>query len=56
MSGKSNVIFWLEKHGLPATGAVVDRVFARAKASATVLTDAEIIEAVRGNAPGTPSG
>jgi 2-isopropylmalate synthase len=55
MSGKSNVIFWLEKHGLPATGAVVDRVFARAKASATVLTDAEIIEAVRGNAPGTPS-
>jgi 2-isopropylmalate synthase len=56
MSGKSNVIFWLEKRGLPATGAVVDRVFARAKASATVLTDAEIIEAVRGNAPGTPSG
>jgi 2-isopropylmalate synthase len=55
MSGKSNVIFWLEKRGLPATGAVVDRVFARAKASATVLTDAEIIEAVRGNAPGTPS-
>src|SRR5687767_6930162 len=27
MSGKSNVVFWLEKRGLPATEDVVDRIF-----------------------------
>ena len=42
MSGKSNVVFWLEKRGLPATEEVVDRVFSRAKASGCVLTEAEI--------------
>ena len=33
MSGRSNVVFWLESRGLPATDEVVDRVFAAAKAS-----------------------
>jgi isopropylmalate/homocitrate/citramalate synthase len=42
MSGKSNVIFWLETRGLAATPDVVERVFAKAKGSATVLTEAEI--------------
>jgi len=42
MSGKSNVVFWLEKRGLPATEAVVDRIFAKAKRSSCVLTEAEI--------------
>jgi 2-isopropylmalate synthase len=42
MSGRSNVVFWLEKRGLPITDAVVDRIFARAKSSAAVLTDEEI--------------
>jgi 2-isopropylmalate synthase len=42
MSGRSNVIFWLERRGLPATDDLVDRIFARAKASATVLTEEEI--------------
>lgn len=42
MSGKSNVVFWLERRGLPATEPVVDRIFARAKASTCVLTEAEI--------------
>jgi len=42
MSGKSNVVFWLEKRGLPATDEIVDRLFARAKASASVLTEEEI--------------
>lgn len=42
MSGRSNVIFWLERRGLAATDDLVDRIFARAKASATVLTDEEI--------------
>jgi 2-isopropylmalate synthase len=42
MSGKSNVVFWLEKRGLPATDAIVDRIFAKAKASSYVLTEEEI--------------
>jgi 2-isopropylmalate synthase len=46
MSGKSNVIFWLEKRGIPPTDAVVDRVFQKAKSSATVLTEEEIFAAV----------
>jgi isopropylmalate/homocitrate/citramalate synthase len=42
MSGKSNVVFWLERRGLPVTEDVVQRVFARAKASPCVLTEEEI--------------
>ncbi len=43
MSGKSNVLFWLEKHGIPADDLVVNRIFDAAKQSARVLTDAEIL-------------
>lgn len=46
MSGKSNVIFWLEKRGITADTDAVDRIFARAKASPTVLTDGEILEEI----------
>jgi 2-isopropylmalate synthase len=46
MSGKSNVIFWLERHGYTATDELVDRIFAKAKSSSTVLTDAEILEVI----------
>ena len=46
MSGKSNVVFWLEKRGLPATDEIVDRVFAKAKASTCVLTEEEILSLV----------
>ena len=42
MSGKSNVIFWLEKRGLPVSEEVVDRIFAKAKASPCVLSEEEI--------------
>jgi isopropylmalate/homocitrate/citramalate synthase len=42
MSGKSNVVFWLERHGHTATDELVDRIFTKAKASDTVLTEAEI--------------
>jgi len=42
MSGKSNVLFWLERHGIPADEELVERLFNRAKASRTVLTDEEI--------------
>lgn len=46
MSGKSNVVFWLEKRGLPATEAVVERLFARAKASTSVLSEEEILKEI----------
>jgi isopropylmalate/homocitrate/citramalate synthase len=46
MSGKSNVVFWLERHGIPCSDPVVDRVFAKAKSSTTVLTEAEILAEV----------
>jgi len=42
MSGKSNVVFWLERHGYTATDELVDRIFTKAKASDTVLTEPEI--------------
>jgi isopropylmalate/homocitrate/citramalate synthase len=42
MSGKSNVLFWLERHEIPATDALVNRIFDAAKQSARVLTDHEI--------------
>lgn len=42
MSGKSNVVFWLERRGLPAGDEVVDRIFAKAKRSSCVLTEDEI--------------
>jgi 2-isopropylmalate synthase len=42
MSGKSNVLFWLERHHISANEAVVTRILDAAKQSARVLTDAEI--------------
>ena len=42
MSGKSNVVWWLEHRGLPVTDAAVAAVLDRAKRSDRVLTDAEI--------------
>jgi isopropylmalate/homocitrate/citramalate synthase len=43
MSGKSNVLFWLEKRGHVATDALVERIFKRAKASSSVLTEEQIL-------------
>jgi isopropylmalate/homocitrate/citramalate synthase len=42
MSGRSNVVFWLEKRGLPATDEIVDRVFTAAKASRRTLTHGQV--------------
>jgi isopropylmalate/homocitrate/citramalate synthase len=42
MSGKSNVVFWLERHGLPATEESVERIYKMAKNSDRTLTEAEI--------------
>jgi len=42
MSGRSNVIFWLEEHGIEPTGELIDRVFEAAKKSNRLLEDGEI--------------
>jgi 2-isopropylmalate synthase len=42
MSGKSNVLYWLARHEIPADDALVSRILEAAKQSARVLTDAEI--------------
>ena len=44
MSGKSNVLFWLERRGIPATDDVVNRIYQRAKSSDHTLREAEILE------------
>ena len=44
MSGKSNILFWLERHGVPATDEIVERIYQRAKASNHTLTEPEIRE------------
>lgn len=47
MSGKSNVLFWLEHRGIPATEEIVGRIFQRAKSSDHTLSEAEILECVQ---------
>ena len=47
MSGKSNVLFWLERHGISASEDVVDRIYRRAKESDHTLSEAEILECVQ---------
>jgi 2-isopropylmalate synthase len=42
LSGKSNVVFWLESRGLPATEEIVERIFAAAKASNRTLTHDQV--------------
>ena len=47
MSGKSNVIFWLERHGYHADEACVERIFQKAKQSDHTLTPAEITQCLQ---------
>ena len=44
MSGKSNITFWLESHGLEATDKRVERIFKRAKQADRLLAEQEILE------------
>jgi 2-isopropylmalate synthase len=46
MSGKSNVLFWLERHGIPAADEVVERIYKLAKASDHTLSEMEILACV----------
>ena len=46
MSGKSNVIYWLEKRGIEPDETRVNRIYERAKAAHGVLEEHEILELV----------
>ena len=46
MSGKSNILYWLERRGIPAADEVVERIYKRAKGSDHTLSEAEILECV----------
>ena len=51
MSGKSNVVFWLERHGFEARDELVERLFQRAKSSRSVLTEQEILREIEHTGP-----
>ncbi len=46
MSGKSNVIYWLEKRGIEPSEERVNRIYEHAKRSAAVLAADEILQLV----------
>jgi isopropylmalate/homocitrate/citramalate synthase len=48
MSGKSNVVWFLEKHGVEPTDKAVDAVLALAKRTPRLLEESEILAAARG--------
>jgi 2-isopropylmalate synthase len=50
LSGRSNVIYWLEKRGVPASDERVDRIFAAAKQAERIMTEQEI-QAIIASAP-----
>ena len=50
MSGKSNVTWWLEEHGIPASPETVERIFNAAKQSSRLLEDDEIEALAAGGA------
>ena len=49
LSGKSNIVFWLERRGIRGSEQVVERIFQRAKASDHTLSEAEILACVESN-------
>jgi 2-isopropylmalate synthase len=48
MSGKSNVIYWLEKRGIDATEERVNRIYEHAKSAHGVLEEHEILRLLEG--------
>lgn len=50
MSGRSNVVYWLEKRGIMPDEQLVERILSAAKRSNRVLNDNEIMAIVRGAA------
>jgi 2-isopropylmalate synthase len=47
MSGESNVVYWLQERGIAAAAELVEEIFARAKQSARVLDEIEVLEICR---------
>jgi 2-isopropylmalate synthase len=46
MSGQSNVIFWLERHGLEPDPGLVEYIFARCKTADRLLTEEDVLAQV----------
>ena len=46
MSGKSNVIYWLEKRGLAPEESRVNRIYEHAKSAHGVLEESEILRLI----------
>jgi 2-isopropylmalate synthase len=46
LSGRSNVVYWLELRGIDAGDELVDRIFALAKRSRAVLTEQELLHEI----------
>jgi hypothetical protein len=42
MSGKSNVLYWLARHNIPAEDELVNRIYEAAKAASRILTEEEV--------------
>lgn len=51
MSGRSNVIYWLESHGYDASSEIVDTIFATCKDSDHLLSESEILTVLRSPSP-----
>ncbi len=47
MSGRSNVIYWLKKRGIPAEDALVDALFEKAKNSSSLLVEKDIMDVIQ---------
>ena len=48
LSGRSNVQYWLQQHGVAVTEELVSRIFDVAKQSSRILTDEELMALCRG--------
>jgi 2-isopropylmalate synthase len=46
MSGRSNIVYWLAKRGIPASDEIIDRILAAAKQSDSVLREQEVLSLV----------
>jgi 2-isopropylmalate synthase len=52
MSGRSNILFWLERKGITPSDEIVDRIYQKAKSSDRCLTEQEILECCTSGAAG----
>jgi len=56
MSGRSNIVFWLERQGLEPKDEVVDRIYDAAKRSDRLLGDDELLALAAGGRRSAPPG